>query len=185
MEDFSKLFKERVDASIIAFNNNLRRIRAGSAHPDIISSIQVDYYGEPSAIAKMANVKIENSSQLLITPYEKAHVKSIAEAIQAEINKSDLGITVNDVGHALYVNVPGLTEEKREFFVKKSKEVAEEAKISIRNIRHEVIKKINNDKEITENHKKLILEEIQGILNNINNVIENDLKHKSDDLMKV
>ena len=122
-------------------DDTLGHIRAGKASPKLIDGIRVDYYGSMAPISNVANVSVPDARTIAITPWEKSMFKEIEKAI---IN-SDLGITPENNGEVIRLNIPPLTEERRKQLVKQCKAEAENAKVSIRNARRDTIDKLKKE----------------------------------------
>ena len=128
--------EERMDKAVHVFQGQLQGIRTGRATPGLVDSIRVDYYGSPTPLKQMANVSVPEPQQILIRPFDAQMVGEIAKAIQA----SDMGLAPNTDGRVVRLNIPPLSTERRRQLVSRVKELAEEARISIRNIRRDANK---------------------------------------------
>lgn len=173
--------EEKLIKSYEKYLYNLNSIHSIGAHPSILKNIKIDYYGSYVFLNEVASIKKVDSNNLTLNPYDKSILKELAKAI---IN-SNLQVNVSDDGIIVRVFVPSLTEETRKKFVKQVKDISEEAKIANRNIRHEINKKISNDKDINEDEKKKYLKDIQKIIDDYNEKINNELKIKTSELMKI
>lgn len=127
--------EEKMELAVEFLAESLAHIRAGKANPKILDGIRVDYYGSAAPISNVANVSVPDARTITITPWEKSMFKEIERAI---IN-SDLGITPENNGEVIRINIPPLTEDRRKALVKQSKGEAEQAKISVRNARRDAI----------------------------------------------
>ncbi len=179
--DYISLIKEKNQKVEINYQNNLKKIRAFGAHPSLLEDVNVNYYGSLTPLNQISSIKIQDSTTLLISPFDKSIVKDIIHAI----SKANLGLTANDDGNSIRIIVPQLTEEKRKEFAKKAKTISEEAKISLRNVRQDINKKIQSDSELSEDEKKNQTNLVQKEIDLFSKEIENILKEKIDALMKV
>jgi ribosome recycling factor len=126
---------ERMAKSVESTRNELASVRTGRASPHLLDRISVDYYGTETALNQLSNVATTDARLLTITPYDKGSIGAIEKAIQ----ESDLGLTPNNDGNVIRLQVPELTEERRKDMVKMVHGVAEEGKVAIRNIRRDVL----------------------------------------------
>ncbi len=127
--------EEKMEMAVAYLDESLAHIRAGKANPKILDGIRVDYYGSMSPLSNVANISVPDARTIVITPWEKSMFKEIEKAI---IN-SEVGITPENNGEIIRLNIPPLTEERRKALVKQSKNEAEQAKISVRNARRDAI----------------------------------------------
>ncbi len=179
--NFLELFNEKVNKIRDSYNNNLKKIRALGAHPSLIEDLNVLYYDSYTPLNQISNIKKQDSNTLLISPFDKTTLKNIVSSI----SKSNLGITASDDGNVIRVFVSPLTEEKRKEYVKKAKIISEDAKISLRNVRQEINKKIQLSKDFSEDEKKKNSNLLQNKVDEFSKEIEKILKEKTDLLMKV
>lgn len=145
----SKEFDAKMKKSIAAYENELADIRAGRANPGLLDKIEIDYYGSPTKINQMAEVKVTDARTIMITPWDASTNKNIEKAIQA----SDLGINPQNDGKQIRLNFPPLTEERRKELIKGVSKTGEEAKVALRNIRRDALDKFKaaqKKSEITE-----------------------------------
>lgn len=144
---------EKMDKCIKALEREFTTIRAGRANPAVLDKVTVDYYGVPTQINAMAAVAVAEARVLVITPWDATSLKAIDKAIQA----SDIGITPTNDGKCIRIVFPQLTEERRKDLVKQISKNGEEAKVTVRNIRRDVMDKLKTMKknaEITEDDIK-------------------------------
>ena len=176
--------EEHMQKSISHLEHELRSIRAGKASPQMLAPVMVDYYGTPTPLSQVANVSVRDAQTLSIQPWEKKMLPVIERAI---IN-ANLGFAPNNNGEVVIINIPPLTEERRKKLVKQAKEEAEIAKVSIRNIRKDAnndIKKLEKDKEISEDESKIAHEKVQKLTDKYIEEIEKHLEKKEKDIMTV
>ena len=125
--------EQRMQKSVAALVEALKKIRTGRAHPSILDSVQVSYYGAETPLNQLANVSTEDGRTLMISPWEKPMISEIEKAIM----KSNLGLNPSNNGNTIRVPMPALTEETRRDFTKQAKNEAEHSRVAIRNIRRE------------------------------------------------
>src|SRR5690554_7031419 len=174
----------RMKKSAEALVENFKKIRTGRAHPSILDSITVSYYGSDVPIQQVANVSVEDARTLTIIPWEKKVVSDIEKAI----HKSDLGLNPSTNGDVIRVPMPALTEETRKEMVKQAKADAEHGRVSVRNARRDansMLKDLLKDKEISEDDQRRGEEEIQKLTDKYIAEVEKMLKAKEEDLMAV
>ncbi|MDD3453599.1 MAG: ribosome recycling factor [Bacilli bacterium] len=170
----------RMETSIENMKKRLSNIRAGRANPAILDGIMVSYYGSDTPLVQLATVSIPEARILQIKPFDKSSIGLIEKAIF----EANIGLTPNNNGETIILNIPALTEETRRDYVKQAKVIAEEGKIALRNIRQDA----NNDLkklEIPEDEIKAGQEEVQELINKFNKKIEEILKEKENELMTV
>ncbi len=169
---------------LVNLKSEFTAIRAGRASTALLDKIYVDYYGSPTPVNQVASVSVPEPKMILIQPWDLKMLGVIEKAIL----KSDLRLTPNNDGKVIRLILPELTAERRQELVKLSKKKAEEAKISIRNIRREyndTLKKMEKNKEISEDDLKRSQEEIQKITDKYIEEIEKILANKEKDIMEV
>jgi ribosome recycling factor len=152
----------RMKSTIQALEEDLSAIRTGRASPAIVEHLQVDYYGAPTSLMQLASISVPEPRVLLIRPFDPSTVKTIEKAILA----SDLGLTPNNDGKVIRLNLPVLTEQRRKDLVKTVHTRLEEARVSTRNIRRDVLKDLREfekEKLISEDELKHGEEELQKI----------------------
>ena len=184
INELKKDAEQRMAKSVEALHIALNKIRTGRAHPSILDSLRVAYYGNDVPINQVANVTIEDARMLVITPWERGMVQEIERAIM----KSDLGINPSSAGQVIRVPMPALTEETRKGFIKQARHEAEEARVSVRNIRRDVngdIKDLLKEKAISEDEDRRAHDDIQKITDRFVADIDQMLATKEKDLMAI
>ncbi len=149
--------KDRMALTLASFEQSLTQIRTSGANPNLVSNIEIDYYGMATPINQISSISVIEGKQLLIKPYEMKVVKDIEKAIFA----ANIGLTPQNEGTQLRIVVPPLTEDRRKEYTVKVKNMAEEAKVAIRNIRRDFNETIKKDKTIPEDLQKDMLEDVQ------------------------
>ena len=154
--------EERMEKAVRKLKGDLAGIRTGRANPGLVDSLRVEVYGSPVPIKQVASVGAPEPNQIVIRPYDPGTLKDIEKAIQA----SDLGFTPQNDGRVIRLNVPQLSTEVRRKMVSRVRELAEEAKVAIRNIRRDGNKSADQaekDKELSEDDRDQVKEEIQEL----------------------
>jgi ribosome recycling factor len=161
-EDILMDTDERMEKAVSVFKNALGGIRTGRAHPGLVDSIRVDVYGSPTPIKQIASVGAPEPTQLVIKPYDTSTAKEIEKAIVA----SDLGLNPNNDGKLIRINIPALSTDSRKKLVARIKELSEDAKTSIRNVRRDgnkALDQLEKDKELSEDQCKDHKDEVQDL----------------------
>ncbi|QGG79964.1 ribosome recycling factor [Litorivicinus lipolyticus] len=176
--------KERMHKTVEALSHALAKIRTGRATPAILDGVRVDYYGSPTPLSQVAQIKVEDARMLAVTPWEKNLVPAIEKAIMS----SDLGLNPSTAGEVIRVPMPMLTEETRKGFVKQARAEAESSRVSVRNIRRDVladVKSLLKDKDITEDDDRKAQDDVQKITDSFVAEIDSMLSAKEKDLLEV
>ncbi len=176
--------KVRMQKSFENLEVNFAKIRTGRAHPSILDSITVDYYGSSVPISQVANINLEDSRTLTIQPWEQPMVAVIEKAIMT----SDLGINPVTVGNLMRIPMPPLTEERRKEFIKIARAEAEQARVAIRNIRRDAngeVKSLLKEKEITEDEAHQSDDQIQKLTDEAIKKVDAALAEKEASLMDI
>lgn len=184
LNDLKKDAESRMDKALEALKNNFNKIRTGRAHPSILDGIYVSYYGADTPLNQLANIGMEDARTLTISPWEKTLVPEIEKAIM----KSDLGLNPSTNGGLIRLPMPALTEETRKNYIKQARAEAEHARVSVRNIRRDVlsdVKALLKEKEITEDDEHRAQDEIQKITDKYTAQIDKFLSAKEEDLMEI
>lgn len=181
--DYEEILLEcetRMEDAIENLEKRFTNVRAGRANPSMIDGIMVEYYGVPTPLKQLANISVPEARQLSIKPFDK----SILGDIEKAIFEANIGLTPNNNGEVIFLVIPALTEERRKELVKQVKTIAEEGKISLRNIRQDS----NNDikkLKLPEDIEKRGNEEVQELINKFNKLVEEKLKNKESELMTI
>ncbi len=184
IDDIRKDALERMNKSIESFKTELTKIRTGRAHPSLLDHVTVEYYGAEVPLSQAANISVEDARTLAITAWDSSMVKAIEKAIMT----SDLGLNPSTAGNVLRVPMPPLTEERRRDLVKVVRELAENARVAVRNIRRDAnndLKELRKEKEISEDEERRGQEQIQKITDESVAKIDSLLKEKEQELMEV
>ncbi|MHC4837835.1 MAG: ribosome recycling factor [Planctomycetota bacterium] len=179
---------ERMDKSVEKFHEDIRGIRTGRASAGLIENLRVDYYGNMTPLAQMANISVPEARCLLVKPFDPSAMKSIEKAVLG----ADLGLNPSVEGPALRITVPHLSEDQRNKMVGRLKTLSEEAKVSMRNIRRDAIKDVeraqkehSGDVAVTEDDVKSAKDDIQELLKDHESKVEELLKSKTAEILEV
>ena len=184
IDDIQKRAAERMGKSIDSLKHELAKIRTGRAHPSLLDHVTVSYYGNDVPLSQTANVTIEHSRTLAVTPWERNMIQAIEKAIMS----SDLGLNPNTAGTVIRVPMPPLTEERRRDLIKVVRHEAENAKVAIRNIRSGANTDLKNalkDKQISEDEDRRGQELIQKLTDQFVKDVDAVLEIKEKDLMAI
>src|SRR5215471_9461008 len=162
IEEIALEAEERMEKSVTLLGDQLRGVRTGRANTGLVESIRVEYYGSPTPLKQLANLSTPEPQQILIRPFDPSVIGDIVKAIQT----SDLGLTPNTDNKVVRLNVPSLSVEQRKKLVGRVRDLAEEARVAIRNIRRDANKQADleqTEKILTEDDLELCKEEIQSL----------------------
>lgn len=174
--------RKKMEGIIERFKNEMKKVRTGRAHPDMISGIKVEVYGQFMPINQVANVTAADATLLVITPFDPSNIQAIAAAIRAD---QSLGLNPADDGRVVRVPIPALTEERRKEIVKNASAKVEEAKVALRNIREDARKAVKIAAEMGEDTKKRAEKEIDELTKEFSDKVEAEFKNKSEEIMKI
>ncbi len=175
---------DRMQKSLDSLKHDLAKIRTGRAHPDLLASVSIDYYGTDTPINQVANISVLDARTLSVSPWEKNLVNAVDKAI---IN-AGLGLNPVNLGDTLRVPLPPLTEETRKEMAKMVKSETEKGRVAIRNIRRDansMFKDLLKDKEISEDEQRKAEEKIQNITNKAISIADKLADEKEKDLMSI
>ena len=172
---------EHMDKTIESLKHNFAKVRTGRANANILSDITVDYYGVATPISQVAAVKTPEAHMLVIEPWDKALVNAIVKAVSA----SDLGITPSSDGSIVRFPFPAPTEERRRELVKECRDIAEQARVAIRNIRRDFNNKIERDEELTEDEVRREQAKVQKYTDEYIAKIDELFKSKESEVMEI
>ncbi|MFT6092443.1 MAG: ribosome recycling factor [Pseudohongiellaceae bacterium] len=173
---------QRMQKSVNSLGDAFKKIRTGRAHPSILDTVMVSYYGSDTPLNQLANVNVEEGRSLIISPWEKAAIGEIEKAIM----KSDLGLNPSNNGDTIRVPMPPLTEETRKEYTKQAKNEAENARIAIRNIRRDAntdFKDLEKEKAISEDEQRKAEDRIQKLTDQFIAAIESAYQVKETELL--
>jgi ribosome recycling factor len=176
--------EERMTKSVESCRNELATVRTGRASPHLLDRVIVDYHGADTPLKQLANVAATDARLLTLTPYDKNAIGMIEKAIQ----ESDLGISPNNDGNVIRLQIPDLTEERRREMVKMVHGVGESGKVSVRNVRRDVmhdLRELKKDGDIGEDDERRAESELQRLTDEAVAEIDKSLKAKEDEIMEV
>ena len=162
MDALLKEIERKMGNAIEVLKRDFQKVRTGRANPAILDNVMVEYYGNPTPLNQVGNVSVPDPQMILVAPWEKNMLGEIEKAIQV----ADLGLTPQNDGNVIRLPIPPLTEERRKEMVKQIKKMGENAKIPIRNVRregNEKTKKMEKDKEISQDDMKQVTVKIQTV----------------------
>ena len=158
----TKDFETKMQKTIAAYQENITTIRAGQANTGVLAKVEFEYWGAPTSLMSMADVRVADSKTVTVTPYDATTLKAMEKAILA----SDIGITPTNDGKVIRLVFPQPTEERRKELVKQVQKMGEDAKVAIRNIRrdaNDICKKMKKDGEMTEDEQKTSEKSVQDL----------------------
>lgn len=174
--------RKKMQEVIDRFENEMKKIRTGRAHPDMLTGIKVEVYGQLMPLNQVANITAADATLLVVTPFDPTNIKAIAEAIRAD---QSLGLNPADDGRVVRVPIPALTEERRKEIVKQASAKVEEAKVALRNKREDARKAIKIAEEMSEDIKKRAEKEIDDLTKEFSDKVDTAFKNKSEEIMKI
>ena len=175
--------RERMDKSLAALKNDLKRVRTGRASLSILDGIRVDYYGTLTPLNQMASLSVPESRLIMIQPWDVSMIKELEKAIL----KSDLGLTPSNDGKIIRISIPPLTEERRKELVKIIHKMCEEYKVAIRNIRrdsNEMLKDYKKEGDISEDEAYKAQAQVQKITDEYIKLIDDVYKEKEKEILE-
>ncbi len=177
-------YESKMQKSIGSYSENLSTIRAGRATPDVLKKVTVDYYGAPTAISAIAEVKVTDARTLVITAWDKSAMKNIEKAILV----SDIGINPQNDGSCIRLLFPPMTEERRKDLSKQISHLGEEAKVAVRNVRREAndkTKLMKKNGEMTEDEVKASDKAVQDLTDKYIRQIDDITAKKTKEIMEI
>ena len=184
INELKKDAEARMGKSVEMLSLALNKIRTGRAHPSLLDTVRVSYYGNEVPLSQVANISVEDSRTLMVTPWERAMVPDVEKAIM----KSDLGLNPSSAGQVIRLPMPALTEETRKGFIRQARHEAEAARVSVRNIRRDVngdLKALLKDKSVSEDEERRAQDEVQKLTDRFVSEIDHMLASKEKDLMDI
>lgn len=184
INEIKKDAQTRMQKTLESLGHAFAKVRTGRAHPSILESISVSYYGAETPLNQVANINVEDARTLAITVYDK----SMTQAVEKAIMNSDLGLNPASAGTVIRVPMPPLTEETRRGFTKQARGEAENARVAIRNVRRDALAQLKDllkDKEISEDEERRGQDEIQKVTDKFIADVDKALAQKETDLMAV
>lgn len=174
-------YESKMTETISKFKEELKKVRTGRAHPDMLSGVKVEAYGQWMPLNQVANVTVSGATLLLVTPYDPSTIPNISNAIRSD---SSLGLNPADDGRVIRVPIPPLTEERRKEIVKTASKFVEESKVKLRTVREDARKDLKAA-ELPEDAKKRAEKAIDDLTKKYNDEIDSLFKEKEAEIMKI
>jgi ribosome recycling factor len=184
LEDIKKDAAARMAKCVQTFQADLKKLRTGRAHPSLIEHLKVDYYGSEVPLQQVASIAVEEGRTLVVSPWEK----SVVQAIEKAIHKSDLGLNPSTAGTVIRISMPPLTEERRRDLTKVVRHDAENARVAVRNVRRDVmadIKEMLKEKLVSQDDERRAETEVQKLTDKHVADIDHALAGKEKEIMQV
>ena len=175
--------EERMEKAVSVLANSLKGIRTGRANPGLVDSVRVDYYGSPTPLKQIANVSVPEPQQIMIRPFDSTTLDAIAKAI----TNSDLGLAPNNDGRVIRLNIPPLSTERRKQLTGRVKELAEDARVAIRNIRRDANKHADQsekDKVLSEDDRDATKDKVQELTKKYEGIVNDRASSKETEVME-
>ena len=180
----TKDYEVKMQKTIASYTENLSTIRAGRANPDVLKKVNVDYYGSPTPVASIAEIKVADARTIVITAWDKSAMKGIEKAILT----SDIGIHPQNDGSCIRLTFPHMTEERRKDLTKQISKMGEDAKVAIRNIRRDAndkVKAMKKNSEMTEDEAKQSDKIVQDLTDKNIKEIDTITANKTKEIMEI
>jgi ribosome recycling factor len=175
--------EERMEKAVAVFRDELRGLRTGRATPALVDTLRVEYYGSPTPLRQLAQISTPEAQQILIRPFDPSCLKDIEKAIRS----SDLGMSPNNDGKMIRLQVPSMSGEQRQKMVARIKKSGEEAKVACRNIRRDANKNFEQaekNKEMTEDERDRGKEDVQALLKQYEEKVSDLADKKAKEVME-
>jgi len=184
LDDLKKDARERMTKCVQNFQSDLKKLRTGRAHPSLIEHLRVDYYGSEVPLQQVASISVEDGRTLVVSPWEK----TVVQAIEKAIHKSDLGLNPMTAGTIIRIPMPPLTEERRRDITKLLRHDAENARVAVRNVRRDVmndIKELLKEKLVSQDDERRAEGEVQKLTDKYVADVDHLLAAKEKEVMQV
>lgn len=181
----SKPYDDKFAQAVTHLEEELKRVRTGRAHIDMLDGVMVEVYGTKMPINQVGNILVTEATQLMVTPFDPANIGVVSNAIR---NEQSLGLNPSDDGRNVRINLPPLTEERRREIVKNLGEKAENTRVSMRNIRQDALKfakQMKDEKKLSEDDLKRITKDIDDTVSGFNEKIDDLIKAKEAEIMRI
>jgi ribosome recycling factor len=176
--------EEKMEKAVTVARDDFSSIRTGRANPSMFNKIVVDYYGAPTPVNQLASFHVADARMLTLTPYDKGSLPAVEKAIR----ESDLGVNPTNDGNIIRVVFPQLTEERRKEFIKVARQKAEDAKVSVRNVRRHAkdgLDRLTKDGEVGEDDARRGEKQLEELTHKYVGAIDDLLRHKEAELLEV
>lgn len=174
-------YRSAMENVITRFHDEMKKVRTGRAHPDILANVKVEAYGQFMPLNQVANITASGATMLVVTPFDPGNIQTIAAAIRSD---EALGLNPSDDGHVVRVPVPPLTEERRKEIVKTASSKVEDAKVAIRNVREDARKELKTA-ELPEDTKKRAEKSVDELTKTYTDKIDAAFKDKTAEIMAI
>jgi ribosome recycling factor len=184
IDEFIQDATRRMDRSVDATREHLNTVRTGRASPALLDRVHVDYYGQPTPLRQLATIGAPEPRLLTVQPFDPSSLKAIEKAIQ----ESDLGLTPSNDGKLIRLPIPQLTEERRKEYVRLARQMAEEGRVAVRNVRRDVmhhLKELVQNGEVGDDEERRAEERVQKLTDEHVKRIDELVKHKEAEIMEV
>ncbi|MDY7218713.1 ribosome recycling factor [Denitrificimonas sp. JX-1] len=184
INEIKKDAQARMHKSIESLQLAFAKIRTGRAHPSILDSVMVSYYGSDTPLKQVANINVEDSRTLALTVFDKSMIQAVEKAIMT----SDLGLNPATAGTTIRIPMPALTEETRKGYTRQARQEAENARVAVRNIRRDALAQLKDlvkEKEISEDEERRAADDVQKVTDQATEEVDKLLAVKETDLMAV
>ena len=184
IDDFLQDATRRMDKSIDAAREHFNSVRTGRASPALLDRVQIDYYGQPTPLKQLATINAPEARLLTVQPFDPSSIKAIERAIQ----ESDLGLTPSNDGKVIRLPIPQLTEERRKELVKVVRQMAEEGRVAVRNVRRDVmhhLQELVRNGDVGDDEERRAEDRVQKLTDEHVKKIDELLKHKEAEIMEV
>lgn len=181
----SKPYDDKFAQAVDYLGEELKRVRTGRAHADMLDGLMVEVYGTRVPVSQVGSILVTEATQLMVTPFDATHIGAVSAAIR---NDRSLGLNPSDDGRNVRINLPPLNEERRREIVKSLGEKAENTRVAIRNIRQDALKlakQMKDDKKLSEDDLKRITKDIDNTVAGFIEKIDNLIKAKEAEIMKI
>jgi len=173
--------QDKLSKSVESFEGALKKLRSGRANPAILSGIMCDYYGDKMDISSLCAISMPEPRQLLVRPYSREDLKTVAAAIGA----ANIGVNPQVEADAIRIVIPPLTEDVRRDIAKQAKVLSEEAKVAIRNVRRDYLDLLKEDDSMSDDYKERVEDDIQKLVDDTNKKIDDILAKKQQEIMTI
>lgn len=181
----TKSYEVKMDSALEHFSDELKKVRTGRAHPDMLSGVMVDAYGAKMPLNQVANITAPEPQQLLVSPFDPGNIQHIVTAIR---DNQSLGFNPSDDGRVVRVPVPSLTEERRRDMVKILGDKVEDCRIAMRNVRQDALKdakRMKEAKELSEDDVKAVEKEFDSLMQRYQAKIDEHFKAKEQEILTI
>ena len=179
MDNILNETENKMKEAVLTTEKRFTNVRAGRANPAILDGVMVTYYGSATPLKSLATISIPEARQLMIKPFDRSSLNDIEKGIY----EANIGLTPNNNGECIILNIPALTEETRKEYVKQVKQIAEDGKINLRGIRQDSNNDIKKNEDLTEDEKDNLMDDVQELINKYNKIIDEKEKEKEKELL--